>query len=454
MDASLAELCTTADPVEVGRRIRSARLSAGMTQAELAAGYVSAAQGSRIEAGKRRVQFDLLQSFAERLGVSVAQLLGAEEDQSLDSQFIHVIDHAELSLRTGDAGTVVELMDSWLAKPPTADRLQIRRSRRVRALALEALGRLPEAIEELRGLVADRHRDLEWVRDVIALSRTHRDSGHLTRAIEVGEGASAELERWDLAGSPEAIQLALTIAAACYERGDTEAAQAICADALEAADKLGSPEALASAYWNASVVQSRNGDTPAALPLAQRALAIFEQVDDMRNVARLRTQLGILRLRMVPPDAEGALDVLTRAERDPEWRSAERIYKATNDIALARAHYFLDDLTSARTYLERGLDAVAGVAPLAEASALALRGRIEFLEGCRTEAVQTFKHAVGLLVGVGADRSAGEMWYELAGYLEAAGEIDEAMSAYRGAATAAGVGNANSSIAQGGQVIR
>ena len=50
-----------------------------------------------------------------------------------------------------------------------------------------------------------------------------------------------------------------------------------------------------------------------------------------------------------------------------------------------------------------------------------------------------FQEAVLLLSGVGADRAAAQLWFELAGLFESVGEPGAAMDAYRRAAAATGL---------------
>ncbi len=54
-------------------------------------------------------------------------------------------------------------------------------------------------------------------------------------------------------------------------------------------------------------------------------------------------------------------------------------------------------------------------------------------------AAAAYREAVLILTGVGSDRSAAEMWFELAGLLEDVGEFDAARDAYRSAAAASGI---------------
>ena len=54
-DKELADLLAGADMTDVGRRIRQARVTKGLTQTDLAGGEVSIGYVSRIESGKRRL---------------------------------------------------------------------------------------------------------------------------------------------------------------------------------------------------------------------------------------------------------------------------------------------------------------------------------------------------------------------------------------------------------------
>jgi transcriptional regulator with XRE-family HTH domain len=59
----------------LGRRLREARLAAGLTQAEVAGDATSVPNLSRIERGERRPRPELLAALADALGVPVAALL-------------------------------------------------------------------------------------------------------------------------------------------------------------------------------------------------------------------------------------------------------------------------------------------------------------------------------------------------------------------------------------------
>src|SRR3954452_23509312 len=101
MDTHLAELSKTIDPAILGRRLRNARVAAGLTQTEAADGSASTAYISRIEAGQRRPDLKLLGHLAERLGTTVEEILmGVTRDQR--SELMLELDYAELALHSGN----------------------------------------------------------------------------------------------------------------------------------------------------------------------------------------------------------------------------------------------------------------------------------------------------------------------------------------------------------------
>ena len=53
----------------------------------------------------------------------------------------------------------------------------------------------------------------------------------------------------------------------------------------------GSPRARASAYWNASVMQANRGDIKAAVPLAERALALLLEAGTPCELEQLHAHL-------------------------------------------------------------------------------------------------------------------------------------------------------------------
>ncbi|WP_182378299.1 helix-turn-helix domain-containing protein [Nocardioides sp. WS12] len=438
MDLHLAELSRTIDPVVLGRRIRTARVAAGMTQAQVAAEDITAAYLSRIEDGQRRPEAGLLERMATRMGVTLDDLLlDVTRDQRMELQL--AVDYAELALASGDAEGALKAASNLVSDPAVESVPQLlRAAQRVKAGALENTGDLDGAIVLLEDLTSEPTPDVTWLKMLIALTRCYRDSGDFPRAIAVGDKAAKTIEDLGLEGLTEAIQLTVTVAAAQLWQGDTDQAMRTCMRALAAAEKHGSVLGKASAYWNASVVEARRGAVPSAIELARKALAMFELSDDNRNLANLRSQLANLHLQLDPPDPTTALEILNNMEQEMTWSGSGAWDISFMHVQRARANYLLGDFNEARASLARVAETKPDSAPLVEAQWHSLHGRVAFAEGDPEEARQHYRAAILVLSGVGVDRGAAQLWFELAELLTQAGDNEGAIQAFRSAGASTG----------------
>lgn len=439
MRADLIELARSIDLSLLGERVRKSRQRASLTQADVAGKEVSVGYISRIESGQRRPDPQVLESIAGRLGVTVDELLrGVAPDRV--TELLVQLNHAELELATGSVAEALETVDRILAEPEVEDLPDLERDASyLRATALEATGDLQSAILLLEDLADQSTGDLAWINGLTALSRCYRESGELGRAIEVGERAAGFIDERGLGGLDEAVRLSLAVANAYLDRGDIGYAARMCQRVIDRAEEMASPVAKASAYWNLSIAESRRGQASMAVELARRALGILGAVDENRNVPRLQTQVAILQLRLDPPEAAEALEMLLRAEQAMTLTGAGPGDIADNHLAQARAQFLLGDPDSARQLANATVDSSRATVPVVAADALSLLGRLSAQAGDVDAARSHFQQAVLLLSGVGADRSAAQLWFELAGLLESIGEPSSALDAYRRAGAASGL---------------
>jgi tetratricopeptide (TPR) repeat protein len=439
MDALQADVLRTIDPAKLGQRIRAARVAKGLTQGELAGEHVSIAYVSRIESGHRRPNPKVLGELASRLDLPVEQLLMGVAPKELDEIRLG-LDYAELSLESGQ-GKEAEAQAREATDRADAAGLDdlAERGRYLHARATEALGELDDAIIELESLIEQATNRTLSARAGIALSRCYRESGDLTKAIETGERILDQLSASGLDSCDEGVQMAVTLAAAYFERGDVGHALRVCRRAIVRAEELGSPTARASAYWNASILEAERGHHCDAIPLAERALALLGEGNDARNLARLRTELGIMQLHVDPPQVLEAQQNLEQAAREMAWSSAAPVDVARNDIALCHALLLIGDFDQVRELSAQIYDAVLEHAPAVAADARSIQGQAYAAQGDTREAVLAYREAVHILTAVGADRGAAQLWFNLAGLLEDVGEMDAAREAYKSAASSVGL---------------
>lgn len=440
MDLRLAEISRTIDPVELGRRLRVARVAAGMTQAQVAGDDVTAAYLSRIEDGQRRPEAGLLERMAARMNVSLQELLtGISADRTRTIQY--TLDQAEIALRTGDHATALEqasavLNDSDTELPDDLKAIALR----VQAGAFEAAGDLNGAILILEELTETPTADANWLRSLIALSRCYRDSGEFAKAIAVGDAAAATISELGIEGLTEAIQLTVTVAAAHHRMGNLDEAMRICRRALKSAEKYDSPIAKASAYWNASMVEnSARGATVLATDLARKALTLFEEGDDNRNLAKIRAQVATLQLAQDPPDGAAALETLANADIELRLSGASAWEMALLHITRGRAHMALGNHASALDSIQTGLEVAPPQAPFLRATADSVKGRIAAAEGRLDDARALYRNAVMELTAAGSDRGAAQLWFDLANLLTEVGDTEGALQAFRSAGASTGL---------------
>jgi transcriptional regulator with XRE-family HTH domain len=436
----LADLLALADMVEVGRRIRRARVTKGLTQAQLAGADVSVGYVSRIEAGKRRPDPAVFERLAERLHTAPLVLLNGGSDPEIAALQV-AVDHAELSLRGGAPAEAKEQLDAiWDEVIDCGAPDLEHRARLTHALASEALGRLDDAIVELEDLLAAESQEaVRSLRPAMALSRCYREGGDLARAIEIGERHLELLSRLELEGSDEAVQLVVTVAAAYCERGDVAYAARMCRRAVEQAERLGSPLARASAYWNASIVESRRGSVEEAVPLAAKALRLLEAAEDDRNLPRLQSQLASMQLRLDPPQIDEARVNLEAARAHYLLSGASPIDVARNALVTAQSDLLSGDIGGAEERARSVLEEVREAAPFLAVEALMILGRIAARRDDVVAAAGHYREVVMRLSAIGSDRGAAAAWFELGALLDDLGLEGEARDAYRRAAASTGL---------------
>ena len=426
------------DTEALGARIRSLRVAQGLTQSEIAGETFSAGYVSRIESGVRRPTSKVLAEIAGRLDTTPEQLLKGIEASAFDELKMG-LDYGELALENGDAPDAEKHVRKALEGARTAQvRELLQRGSLLLGRVLEAQGRYDEAIACLEQAVSTGE-GIALLEAGTALSRCLRDSGDLSLAIEIGEQVEASVAGSACAEVDEAVQLSVTIAAAYAERGDLARATRRCTEAIATAESLGSPRARASAYWNASMVEATKGRTAVAAPMAARALALLSEGRDERNLARLRLQVGRLLLQSDPPELDEAIRHACRARDAMEHTSASPVDLAFCDVTLAQAHLLSGDPAAARTMAEHCLGRAPEEAALTHVEAAIVLGQVAAADGDLDQARQQFQSAAHRLTGLGADRSAAQVWYELAELLEQVEDYDAARGAFRSAAAATGL---------------
>lgn len=438
-DARHAESLREADPAALGRRLRSSRVARGWTQSDVAADILSVGYLSRIESGARRPTLKVLAALAERLEKSIDELLLGTTVAEYEEIRLGLA-YAELALQNGEAIDAELQARQHLAR---AEKVAlpglVEQGRFLVARATEAVGHLDEAIRQFESLL-ETATGLPAIRCAIALSRCYREVGDLALAIEVGERVRPTVEAEGLARTDEAVQLAMTVAAAHIERGDLSRASRICTDAIDVAEQMESSAARSAAYWNASIVCSERGDPLSALALAERALALLGEGEDARNLARLRLELGRLQLSLTTPQVDAAIEQLARGCEELRSSSASAGELAHGDVLLAQALLLAGEPERAVELAEAARSSVPDEASLAMAEATVVLGEAQAALGRSDDARRNYDRAMRLLSGLDrTDRWVAQVWCELAELYDELGDLDASRAALRGAVAASGL---------------
>ncbi|RIQ31170.1 tetratricopeptide repeat protein [Jiangella rhizosphaerae] len=417
-------------PTPVGQRIRSRRLELGLSQAEIAEGMLSPSYVSLVESGRRQPAASALAHIAERLRIDVEYLRDGV-DASVRTKARLALGRAEMALREGRADEAYEQFTQLVGDPGLNDE-QSRAARLGRALARERTGDLEDAIAILSEL-ADEARQTpavqSWLDVAIALTRCYDRAGDFDMAIQIGEEARRAAFDLGLESTDEYIRLGCTVLGAYSGRGDLVRSKALAAELVAAADKIGTPQTRGAAYWNASLIAESRGELALALNLVDRALAMFGEGDDVRNLARLRVAHAGLLLHGSEPQAERSLEILDGVEENIKR------YGSSTDIAnfysrRAQTLLQLGRLDDARESVEASLRELGDQPRVGGAIARLTLARILRAQGAVDESIREAALAASMLESMGASRVAAAAWRELADLYRDLGRVDDAMNAY------------------------
>ena len=392
---------TTVSATRLGDRVRQLRVSAGLTQTDLAGTRFSKEYVSQIERGKTRPTRETIEWLAQQLGV--------------DADF----------LQNGVSTDERSRIDTLLA----------------RAEALSATQKYAEAVEQVEdtrtAVLVTGSPELEvrmlsieaWARQ--GNGEVRPAAGLLVRAMTIAEGQGfSDVDRADLlfrlgvcryklsstatavALFDEALQLAersgrpcdrlraeiLNWRSRCRRRQrDYEAACEDVERALELALSLDDKRMTAHVYFQASLIAERQGNWITARNYAEKARALYTELEDRADVGRLLNNLGGLSyLLHKPDDAErylkDAFKVLIDTGRDDE--------AATAVSSLAQVHLGTGDLTTAEEQARHALALLGGRedrydeignAQLVLGRALLEQGRLDEAQAAFDEAENTFE---------------------------------------------------------------
>jgi tetratricopeptide (TPR) repeat protein len=292
-------------PQGVGKRLKEARLAAGMSQRELSFPGCTAVYICRIERGDRVPSLQVLRELARRVGID-EELLATGSSRTVD---VDRLVEADVALRLDQ----LELAEHLYTQELDGATDRVRRGRALGGLGEIDLyaGRLDEAVarlEESRDLLGDALAEHPGIVDSLARAyglRSQFDEaiGVLERSIEVAQARSDEQAE---------TRFSILLANALIDSGNLSSARELLGRSIGKAAEAVDPTLQARLYWSQSRLHSADGNADAASKYARMALAAIELTENASYAARAHQLLAHVELER--GNAEEALDLVERGQ--------------------------------------------------------------------------------------------------------------------------------------------
>ncbi|HUJ56761.1 MAG TPA: tetratricopeptide repeat protein [Gaiellaceae bacterium] len=425
--------------LRLGERLRQLRVSAGMTQSELAGERFSKEYVSQIERGKTRPTRETVEWLAERLGVDsgflasgvatdergrlegalarAEALYEANEDLEAEEAFKPLVSAAratgvpELQVRA--------LCGSGLAK------MRVGEQRAALRLLNEA-----RAISE-----AESFSDVERADILFWLGSCRYQLNSVQTALALFDES---LSLADRSGLPcDALKAnILAWRARCWRRQrDYEAARDDVERALELARGVDDLRTIGAAYFQASLIADREGHWVLARNYAERARDAYSKLSDRAHVGQLTNNLGGLNFLLGKTDE--AVELLKEAfsialELGNEADAARAV------SSLAQIHLRSGELERAEEQARHALELLGGRADYIDeiGSAQLTLGRALLDRGQLDEAEQAFVAAEESFGDLGSASHRAAAWVARGDLAARRGDHESAAALYRSAAEA------------------
>ncbi len=423
----------------LGQRLRALRLAAGLTQSQVAGDRFSKEYISQIERGKTRPTQESVAWLARQLDVDPV-FLGSGVSNDLRSRVEAALARAEALTESGRTAEAIEAFASARQHIGPTGSAELE----VRAFSGEAWARMSEgdartALELL--LVARELAEGPQFSDVDRADILFR-LGACRFALSSTSTAAALLDEALALAASSGLPCDLLCAnilgwrSRCRRRQrHYEAAREDAAAALELAQRVESSRVVADRYYLASLDAEKSGHTVASRTYGLRAKAIYEELNERRNVGRLMLDLGSLQNVLHSPEQakenmEASVVVAVDADSP---RDAARALRS-----LAAVHLQLEEYEAADASARKALALLEGRddAPVEVGESNLLLGRALLERGRLEEAEERFLAADAVFEPLASVAHRAGAWIARGDLARARGEDGEAARLYRIAAEA------------------
>jgi tetratricopeptide (TPR) repeat protein len=423
----------------LGERLRSLRLAAGLTQTQLAGERFSKEYVSQIERGKTRPTADSIAWLADRLGVDpgfLANGVSSDQRSRIEARLARAEALSEAHRHDEAIESFIDARDAIVAiASPEFE---------VRALAGEGWaraegGEVREAIVLLQAarerVEAPQFSDVDRADVLFRLGVCRYKLASVATAIALFDEALALAERSRLPCDLLRADILGWRSRCRRHQRDFEAAREDVEHALELAQAMDDRRVIANTYFQASLVAERMGHWVLSRNYAQQAKALYEELNDERNVGRLMLNLGGLHLLLGKPQQaidhlKASFELAVEAEARPDAAQALG--------SLATVHLHLEDFESAAEHARKALDLLEGredfLHEIGQSNVVLGRSLLE--GGQLEEAEECFRAADAAFEQLGSVSYRAGAWVALGDLASRRGDDREAARLYRNAAEA------------------
>jgi tetratricopeptide (TPR) repeat protein len=425
--------------LRLGERLRQLRVSAGMTQSDIAGDRFSKEYVSQIERGKTRPTRETIEWLADRLGVDAGFLAsGVTTDER--GRLEAALARAEALYQATEDDEAAQAFEPLVAaaRGTGVPELQVR--------ALVGAGLAKMRIGEHRSALAlfkdarviseaEPFSDVERADVLLRLGGCRYQLNSVQTALGLFNEALALAERSQLPCDALKANI-LSWRSRCWRRQrDYEAARDDVELALELARGVDDLRTIGAAYFQASLVADREGHWVLARNYAERAREAYAQLSDRMHVGELTNNLGGLNFLLGnTEDAIGllkdAFSIALELGRDGDAgraiSSLAQVHLRTGSVAQAEAQ--------ARQALELLGDRVDYVDEIGNARLVLGRALLD--QGRLDEAEAAFAEAEANFADLGSASHRAAAWVARGDLATRRGDHERAAELYRTAAEA------------------
>jgi tetratricopeptide (TPR) repeat protein len=405
-------------PGGLGNRLRRYRKQAGLTQRQLAGDRYTGAYVSALENGLIRASMAALSYLAQRLDVTVEQLL-TDRAPRWDRL------EADLQLASGDWQTAVDHYSALLER--TTSQTEAAQILRGRAEANCRLGRAHEAIADATRAAEDLRRagnEIDAAYAAYWLAYAHYQLDNTAEARAIGHQILAEVRAGLSVQADFKFRLLVALAANETWEGRHDRALALLEEARSLDEDL-DDRARATLLFSLANGYGDAGDHEAAIRAGAQALGLYDAANATLEAANLRNSLAITYLQTgsLNRAAEMAVEARTRATQMKSARLLAHVAETQAQIALAKG-----DEKAVNRYVDEALELARSTGnTTAESAALLTLARMHRRRDRAADAESTYGAAIDLMRQHGPRRRLTESLREVAELLSDAGRHEEAV---------------------------